>query len=168
MHKMPPSLFSIEGKEFPVPSFDLVKNPHARVCSKSLELIASYLNHHLVPPKVLPRPLNDDLKNLVDEFDYQLVSKFTPENKCEYFDVLDDVNILGIDSFVYLLCARISILVYGSSAERTKLIGNNLVTEKDLCNEKKPPLSVKIQIAEKEPPFSTEHSKRLQEPTFYN
>jgi len=80
-----------------------------QVDGKNLQKIIDYLKHYgteTEKPKVIPKPLpSNDLKNFVNEWDYNFIHPLTIE---ECIDLINAANFLNVSDLVTLVAARLA------------------------------------------------------------
>ena len=87
--------------------------------SKSLKRIIEYLKHYLnEEPKEIPKPLpNSDLKQVLDEWDYNYISPLSIE---ETIDLINAANYMGIEGLINLCSSRIASEMTNCSIEEVR------------------------------------------------
>lgn len=90
--------------------------PLLEIDSNCLKLIMEYLEHYNgTPPKELEKPLpTNDLKEIVDEFQYFFINKVGLEN---LIDLTSAANFMEITCLLDLCCARLASMCMDKSEE---------------------------------------------------
>lgn len=95
------------------------------------KLIVEFCEHYLNEPlEKIPKPLNDDLSNIVSKW----YSTFVDKDQQIIFDLITSSNFLDIKPLLNLSCAKIASMIKGKTPEEIRKTFNIV---DDLTNEEK-------------------------------
>ena len=115
-----------------------------KVNGDSLSKIKDYLEHYeSIEPKEIKRPLSDNFKDCVDEWDYEFIGK--EENIETLMNLINAASFMDIDPLINLLSAKIAHKIKGISTPTIR----NTFGIKELNKEEKNKFEEETDIVEK-------------------